>query len=82
MVQLVSTPPSSNLTTRIGGGGGGLLKQAVFKTLKMVHKFAFSRMSMKVHEISENDAIGGGEKENICGDDPVKTRKCEIVYPL
>ena len=80
MLQLVSTPPSSNLTTRIGGGGGVTQAGRIQNT--MVHKFAFSRMSMKVHEISENDAIGGGEKENICGDDPVKTRKCAIVYPL
>ena len=35
-------------------------KQAVFKTLKMVHKFAFSRILTE-----------GGEKEKICGDDPV-----------
>ena len=37
----------------------------------MVHKFAFSRILTKVHAISENYAIKGGEKEKICGDDPV-----------
>ena len=46
-------------------------KQAVFKTLKMVHKFAFSRILTKAHETSENYAIEGGEKEKICGDEPV-----------
>ena len=34
---------------------------------------------MKVHEISKNYVIEGGEKGKICGDDPVKTWKCEIV---
>ena len=46
-------------------------KQAVFKTLKMVHRFAFSRILTKAHEISENYANKGGEKEKICGEDPV-----------
>ena len=46
-------------------------KQAVFKTLRMVHKFALSRIPMKAHEISENYVIEGGEKEKINGDDPV-----------
>ena len=46
-------------------------KQAVFKTLKTVYKFAFSRISTKAHEISENYAIEGGEKE-ICRDENVK----------
>ena len=50
-------------------------KQAVFKTLKTVHKFAFSRISTKAHEISENDVIEWGEKEKICGDDPVQDTK-------
>ena len=45
--------------------------QAVFKTLKTVHKFGFSRISTKAHEISGNYAIKGGEKEKIYGDDPV-----------
>ena len=38
---------------------------------KTVHEFAFSRISMKAHEISENYVIEGGEKEKICGVDPV-----------
>ena len=42
----------------------------LFKT-HQVHKFAFSRISTKAHEISENYAIEGGEKEKIYGDDPV-----------
>ena len=46
-------------------------KQAVFKTLKTVHKFAFSHISMKAHEISENYVIEGGEKGKIYGNDPV-----------
>ena len=37
-----------------------------FKTLKMVHKFAFSHTLTKEHEISENYAIEGGKKEKIC----------------
>ena len=51
----------------------------------MVHKFAFSRISTKVHEISEHYAIdggggggggrgegeGGGEGEDLRGDNPV-----------
>ena len=46
-------------------------KQAVFKTLKTVHKFAFSRIPTKAHEISETYLIERGEKEKINGDDPV-----------
>ena len=47
-------------------------KQGVFKTLQTAHKFAFSRIPTKAHEISENYVIKGGEKENILyGDDPV-----------
>ena len=46
-------------------------KQAVFKTLKTVRKFAFSLIPTKAHEISENYVIEGGEKEKIYGDDPV-----------
>ena len=38
---------------------------------KMVHNFAFSRILTKAHEISKNYAIERGEKEKICGDDPV-----------
>ena len=46
-------------------------KQTMFKTLKTVHKFAFSRISTKAHKISENYVIEWGEKEKICGDDSV-----------
>ena len=35
----------------------------------------------KAQEISKNYVIEGGEKEKICRDGPVKTRKCEILYP-
>ena len=37
----------------------------------MVHKFVFARILTKAHEISENYAIKGEEKEKICGDEPV-----------
>ena len=47
----------------------------VFKAIKTVHKFAFSRISTKAHEISENYVIEGGEKERICGEDPVQDTK-------
>ena len=33
---------------------------------RTVHKFAFPRILTKVHEISENYVIEGGEKEKIC----------------
>ena len=52
------------------------------QTLKMVHKFAFSRILTKAHETSENYAIKGGEKEKICGTTLFKTRKSENVYPV
>ena len=45
-------------------------KQVIFKTLRTVHKFAFSRISKKAHEISKNYVIEGGEKEKIYGDKP------------
>ena len=35
------------------------------------YKFAFSRISTKAHEISENYVIEGEEK-TICGDDPIQ----------
>ena len=50
-------------------------KQAVFKTLKMAHKFVFSRIPMNAYEISENYVIKGGEKEKIYGDDRVQDTK-------
>ena len=37
-------------------------KQAVFKTLKTVHKFAFSRISMKAHKIGEHYCDRRGRK--------------------
>ena len=42
-----------SMKSECGRGGGRGAKQAVFKTLKTVHKFAFSRISTKAHEISE-----------------------------
>ena len=59
-------------------------KQAVFKTLKMVHKFAFSRISTKVQEISENYATKGegGGRRRFMGTTLFKTQKCEIVYTV
>ena len=58
----------------------------------MVHKFAFSRISTKVHDISEHYAIDGGGgggrgkgvgKEKIYGETTLfKTQKCEIVYTV
>ena len=56
-------------------------KRAIFKTFKKVHKFVFSCIPTKMHEISKNYVIEGGEKEKIYGDDPVQDKKCEIVYP-
>ena len=54
----------------------------LFKTKQTVPKFAFSRISTKAHEISENYVVKGGEKDKIFGDGPVKAHKCEIVYPV
>ena len=50
-------------------------KQAVFKTLQTARKFAFSRIPMKSHEISEYCVIERGEKDKIYGDDPVLDTK-------
>ena len=50
-------------------------KQAVFKTLQTACKFAFSRIPTKLHKISENYVIEGGEKEKIYGGDPVQDTK-------
>ena len=47
------------------------MDQAGHKTLKTVHKFAFPRISTKAHEISENYATEGGEKEKNRVDDRV-----------
>ena len=45
-------------------------KQAVFKTLKTVHQFAFSRIPTKAHEIGEHYSDRRGKKGED-GDDPV-----------
>ena len=54
-------PPGGVYSTGIWVGG------FVFKTLKTVHKFAFSHISMKAHEISENYVIEGGERGRFTG---------------
>ena len=61
--------------------GASKAKQAALKTLKTVHKFAFSHIPTRAHKISANYVIEGGEKD-ICGDDPFKTRTSEVVYPV
>ena len=43
--------------------------------METVHKFAFSRISRKAKEISENYVVEGGGKENICGDELVQDTK-------
>ena len=42
----------------------------------MAHKFAFSRIPTKAHEISENYVIKGGERRRFTGTTLFKTRKC------
>ena len=56
--------------------------RTVFKTIEMVHEVCILTHLNEGTRISENYVIEGGEKEKICGDDPVKTQKCEIVYPV
>ena len=63
--------PCLRASTVISYPGQEWTKQAVFKTLKMLHKFVFSHIPMKVPKISENYVIEGGEKEKIYRDDPV-----------
>ena len=57
-------------------------KQVIFKALKTVHKFPFSCISMKAHEISKNYVIVGGEKEKICRDDRVQDTKMKLYTLL
>ena len=48
----------------------------------MLHKFASLRIFTKEHEISKNDVVERGGKEEICGDDPAQDKNVKFYTLL